>query len=127
MSASIRLRGTGPTSARRNIAVTAAMAELHRACHDVRPRIEAYVMTLSERLRRVPPMAEPKALLLAALSHHWRCSLVPAVLATGELNAADQLLEEGIGTDAFPEAPFVMTSAAIANALSPAAPNASLS
>jgi len=62
-----------------------------------RPVPAARVTTISAFLGRVPSDSEIKGLLVAGLSHCWRCELVPDALTPAEMALADRLFDAGVG------------------------------
>lgn len=64
------------------------------------------VTSLSEWLGRVPSVNELRGLLVAGVSHHWGCDLYYDAAGHDEVELAERLLDEGVGTDAFAAAPL---------------------
>src|SRR5262249_48669306 len=62
-----------------------------------RPRAAARVTTVSQWLGRVPSDSEIESLLIAGLSHSWRCPLAPDALTPAETQLAERLFAEGVG------------------------------
>ena len=68
------------------------------------PDAAARVTTVSAWLGRVPADGEIGSLLVAGLSHGWRCALVPGTLTPAEAQLADRLFAAGVGRPKHPRA-----------------------